>query len=140
MVCSCRFWQSSRMKMLFPKGAAEASLIRQPGRWWLAAGLLIVALGGSAAGAWADDDESWQSLHEAVRDGRIVPLPEVLDWLEAHYEGQVLEVELDSEDGERRYEIEMLGPQGQLVEFEFDAATGELVGIEGVNIEGMRRQ
>jgi hypothetical protein len=33
----------------------------------------------------------------------------------------------------------MIGPQGQLVEFEFDAASGELVGIQGVNIEGMKR-
>jgi len=33
----------------------------------------------------------------------------------------------------------MVGPQGQVVEFEFDAATGELVGIEGVNINGMKR-
>ncbi|MFG6176875.1 PepSY domain-containing protein [Halomonas sp. THAF12] len=128
------------MKMLFPRGAAKAAVPWLTGRWLLAAGLLVAALSGPAASVWADDDETWQSLHEAVRDGRIVPLPEVLDWLEAHYEGQVLEVELDSEDGERRYEIEMLGPQGQLVEFEFDAATGELVGIEGVNIEGMRRR
>ncbi|MCK2183932.1 PepSY domain-containing protein [Halomonas getboli] len=106
----------------------------------LAALLLVVALVGPTIDAQADDEEEWQALHEAVRAGRIVPLPEVLDWLEAHYLGQVLEVELDNDDGARHYEIEMLGPQGQLVEFEFDAASGELVGIEGVNIEGMRRR
>ncbi|MFG6137864.1 MULTISPECIES: PepSY domain-containing protein [Halomonas] len=106
----------------------------------LAASLLVAALGGPMIGAQGDDDEQWQALHEAVHSGRIVPLTEVLDWLEARYRGQVLEIELDHEDGERRYEIEMLGPQGQVVEFEFDAEDGRLMEIEGVNIEGMRRQ
>lgn len=85
-------------------------------------------------------DESWRDLHQAVREGRIVPLPEILDWLEERYEGQVLEVELERDDGRMLYEVEMLGPQGQVVEFEFDAASGELIGMEGVNINGMRRE
>ena len=54
-------------------------------------------------------------------------------------EGTVLETELERDDGRAIYEIDMLGPQGQMVEFEFDASNGELLGIEGVNIEGMRR-
>ncbi|MDR9440712.1 MAG: PepSY domain-containing protein [Halomonas sp.] len=87
----------------------------------------------------APADEGWHDLHEAVRSGRIVPLPDILDWLEAHYVGQVLEVELERDDGRMAYEIEMLGPQGQVVEFEFNAASGELIGMEGVNINGMRR-
>jgi uncharacterized membrane protein YkoI len=85
-------------------------------------------------------DEHWQDLQEAVREGRIVPLPDILDWLEARYVGQVLEVELERDDGRMVYEIEMLGPQGQVVEFAFDAASGELIGMEGVNIDGMRRE
>lgn len=88
----------------------------------------------------APADEHWHDLHETVRAGEIVPLPDVLDWLEARYVGQVLEVELERDEGRRIYEIEMLGPQGQVVEFEFDAASGELIGMEGVNIDGMRRE
>ena len=87
--------------------------------------------------ARADDD--WRSLHDDVRAGRLVSLGSVLDWLEQHYVGNVIEVELDRDDGKVYYEIEMVGPHGQVVEFEFDAATGELVGIEGVNINGMKR-
>lgn len=87
----------------------------------------------------APADEAWRDLHEAVREGRVVPLPDILDWLEARYVGQVLEVELERDDGRMVYEVEMLGPQGQVVEFEFDAASGELIGMEGVNIDGMRR-
>nr|WP_299243513.1 PepSY domain-containing protein [uncultured Halomonas sp.] len=85
----------------------------------------------------ADDD--WRGLHDEVQSGRLVALSEVLDWLEKHYLGEVLEVELEREDGKALYEVEMIGPQGQLVEFEFDAANGELIGIEGVNIDAMQR-
>lgn len=84
-------------------------------------------------------DDHWRSLHDDVRAGRLVSLGSVLDWLDQHYIGTVIEVELDRDDGKVYYEIEMVGPQGQVVEFEFDATTGELVGIEGVNINGMKR-
>ncbi len=103
---------------------------------WLA---LVSVVGMPAIDAHAEADD-WRDLHEEVRAGHFVPLPEVLDWLEAHYQGQVLGVDLERDDGVVLYEIEMIGPQGQVVEFEFDAASGELVGIEGVNIEGMKRQ
>ena len=88
--------------------------------------------------AHADDD--WRDLHDQVRAGHLVSLPSVLDWLEARYVGTVLETELERDDGMAIYEVEMLGPQGQMVEFEFDASNGELIGIEGINIEGMERQ
>ena len=84
-------------------------------------------------------DDHWQDLHDKVRSGQLVPMPVILDWLEERYEGVVLEVELEREKDRLIYEVEMLGPQGQLVEFEFDAASGELIGMEGVNIDGMRR-
>ncbi|WP_234238480.1 PepSY domain-containing protein [Billgrantia desiderata] len=100
---------------------------------WLSALLVLATPQGLA-------DDHWRSLHDAVRSGQLVALSHILDWLEAHYEGQVLEVELERDDGQPVYEIEMLGPQGQVVEFEFNARSGELIGIEGVNIEGMRRK
>ena len=87
--------------------------------------------------ARADDD--WRSLHGDVQAGRLVSLGSVLDWLDQHYLGNVIEVELDRDGDKVYYEIEMVGPQGQVVEFEFDAATGELIGIEGVNINEMKR-
>ncbi|MDI5891752.1 PepSY domain-containing protein [Halomonas rhizosphaerae] len=100
----------------------------------------LAALLALLAASPAPADEGWHDLHEAVREGRIVPLPDILDWLEARYVGQVLEVELERDDGRMTYEVEMLGPQGQVVEFEFDAASGQLIGMEGVNINGMRRE
>ncbi|MGM0914993.1 MAG: PepSY domain-containing protein [Pseudomonadota bacterium] len=110
------------------------SLFSRPGLPSLAALLALLTAAPAAA------DEHWHDLHEAVREERIVPLPSLLDWLEARFEGQVLEVELERDDGRLAYEVEMLGPDGQVVEFEFDAESGELVGMEGVKIDAMRRR
>lgn len=101
---------------------------------------MLVALLLLQGAAPAAADNHWQDLHEAVREQRIVPLPSLLDWLEARYMGQVLEIELERDDGRLSYEIEMLGPQGQVVEFEFDAESGELIGMEGMKIDAMRRR
>lgn len=126
MLHSCSAWQAVAMinRRLLPRLRLRA----------LAALLLLLAASPARA------DEAWNDLHKAVRQGHVVALPEILDWLEAHYVGQVLEVELERDDGHLTYEVEMLGPQGQVVEFEFDAASGELIGMEGVNINGMRRE
>ncbi|WP_116368861.1 PepSY domain-containing protein [Parahaliea mediterranea] len=88
----------------------------------------------------ADSGDDWLHLNAAVSEGRLVGLPQLLDWLEARYVGQVLEVELESEDGITVYEIEMVGAQGQVVEFEFDAVSGELLQIDGPGVEAMVRQ
>lgn len=98
----------------------------------------IILIFFSLTAAFADDDD-WRKLHEDVKSGKIKPLSEILDNLARDYIGQVIDVDIDDDDGERVYEIELLGPQGQVVEFEVDAVTGELIGIEGRNINGMTR-
>ena len=100
-----------------------------------AAGIaLVLLLVGSAVG-----DQPWESLHGEVNRGEVVPLETILDWLEAHYIGEVLEVEVEREGGYVEYEIKLLGPQSQVVEFEFDGHNGQLMSIEGVRINDMRR-
>nr|WP_240457704.1 PepSY domain-containing protein [Halomonas socia] len=97
--------------------------------------LLALALGVGLPGT----ADTHQPLHGEVRRGELVPLERILDWLETHYLGDVLEVELERDDGAVLYEIKMIGPQGQIVEFEFDAHSGQLMAMEGVNINAMRR-
>tara|TARA_R110002012_G_scaffold18620_4_gene68167 strand:- start:811 stop:1179 length:369 start_codon:yes stop_codon:yes gene_type:complete len=99
-----------------------------------AAVTLALLLAGGAVG-----DQSWESLHGEVSRGEVVPLDTILDWLEARYIGEVLEVEVEREGGYVEYEIKLLGPQGQVVEFEFDGHNGQLMSIEGVRIDAMRR-
>ncbi|MGM0832426.1 PepSY domain-containing protein [Halomonas qinghailakensis] len=98
--------------------------------------VFAIALAGSAAIA----DQHWETLHSEVRRGDVVPLESILDWLEANYIGEVIEVEIEREDGHVEYEIKLLGAQNQVVEFEFDGHSGQLMKIEGVRINEMRRQ
>lgn len=97
--------------------------------------VFAIALAGSAIG-----DQHWEALHSEVQRGAVVPLESILDWLEANYIGEVIEVEIEREDGHVEYEIKLLGAQNQVVEFEFDGHSGQLMKIEGVRINEMRRQ
>lgn len=88
---------------------------------------------GRSAAPERDDDARARA---GVREGRYVPLSTILDWLEARYHGRAIEVELDEDDDEPpTYEIEWLTPQGRVIEFEFDARTGELLEREGGGLE-----
>lgn len=136
MLRSCLACQTDAMmnhNIAVPRPPLRSPLLRHAAAALLA--LLVVSMLSLAD----DADDSWRDLHRQVQQGELVALTEILDWLEAHYEGQVLEMELERDDGQVVYEIEMIGPQGQLVEFEFDARNGELIGMEGVNIGAMER-
>ncbi len=50
--------------------------------------------------------------------------------LEARHPGRIVEVELEDEDGLWLYEIEVLTPEGRLIEIELDARTGAILGYE----------
>jgi len=91
------------------------------------------------ASANADNDD-WRQLHREVEAGTIKPLNEILAILSRDWVGEVLEVEIEEDDGLWIYEIELLGPQGQVVEFEIDARSGDIVEVEGRNLNGMRRR
>ena len=54
--------------------------------------------------------------------GEILPLERILASALALHPGEVIEVELDGDE----YEIEILRPDGVVVELEYDARTGEL--------------
>ncbi len=69
-----------------------------------------------------------EAVRSAVRAGRIVPLQQVVADALRRYPGVLLEVELD-DDGDE-YEIEILGPDGVVMELEYDARTGRLKKME----------
>lgn len=63
----------------------------------------------------------------AVQAGKVLPLKSLLERLEREHPGQVLETELEFEDGRWVYEIRLLQPGGQLVKLEVDAATAKVL-------------
>lgn len=115
------------------------------GQWrkrsaWLSLGLGSLLVGALALPPHAlCDSERWRSLHDEVAAGRVISLSELLDSLERDWLGQVVEVELEETHGELIYEVEMLGPQGQMARFTVRASDGSLREVRGVNLETMRR-
>lgn len=89
----------------------------------LAAALLLGALGWPA---WASDRDH-ERARQAVQDGQVLPLRTVLERLEREQPGQVLEVELEQDDGVWIYEVKLLRTGGQLVKLKLDARTAALL-------------
>ena len=69
----------------------------------------------------------------AVQAGEILPLTVLLERLQRTYPGQVLELELEREDGRWIYEVRLLQPNGQLLRLELDARTAQV-------LEGRRKR
>jgi uncharacterized membrane protein YkoI len=96
----------------------------------LALTLLLGLCAPVAARDGAKDDH--ERARAAVQAGEILPLPVLLERLQRTYPGQVLELELEREDGRWIYEVRLLQPNGQLLRLELDARTAQV-------LEGRRR-
>lgn len=95
-------------------------------RWpVLVVGLALVLSGvlSVKAGERRDHDRA----RAAVQAGEVLPLPTLLERLARTHPGQVLDIELEREDGRWIYEVKLLQPSGQLLKLELDAATGAVL-------------
>ncbi len=72
----------------------------------------------------------FEIAQEAVAKGQILPLAEVLARVQAIQPGRVVEVELEQDEGVMVYEVELVTPDGRLIEMDLDAATGALVELD----------
>ncbi|NPD16824.1 PepSY domain-containing protein [Xinfangfangia sp. D13-10-4-6] len=66
----------------------------------------------------------------AMLRGEILPLDRILAQLRAAFPGEIIEIQLELEDGSFVYEFDILSPDGRLFEVELDAATGQVIEIE----------
>ena len=92
-------------------------------RRWLMA-LVVVAMS-VVSGVQADDDHD-RALR-ALKAGEILPLRVVLERLGRDHAGEVIEVELERDDGRWVYEIKMLRSDGGVFELEVDARTADVL-------------
>lgn len=90
-----------------------------------AAFALVLAAAMAATGAQGSSDHD--RARDAVQAGQVLPLKTVLERLEREHPGQVLEVELERDDGRWIYEVKLLQPGGQRVKLKLDARTAELI-------------
>lgn len=72
-------------------------------------------------------DSEQDRARAAVQAGKVLPLKTLLERLEREHPGQVLEVELEQDDGRWIYEIKLLQPGGRLIKLELDAASGAVL-------------
>jgi uncharacterized membrane protein YkoI len=98
---------------------------------------LVAALASPARAADAPPDDDAERARAGVQERRLVPLESILDWIEARHAGHAIEVELEEEEegDPPSYEVEWLTPEGQVIEFEFDATSGALLESE---VQGVR--
>jgi uncharacterized membrane protein YkoI len=72
----------------------------------------------------------FEIAEDAVARGEILPLADILQRVQRVQPGRVTEVELEFSDGIRVYEVEIVTPEGRLIELELDARTAEVVELE----------
>lgn len=108
-----------------------ASATRPPRRLALL-GVLAGALAVSAPlhAEAGEHDHDHDLAREALEQGRVLPLRTVLDQVEREYQGQVLKIEFEHEDGRFIYEIRLLQRDGRLAKLEVDATTGRVLKIK----------
>ncbi len=83
----------------------------------LAIASLFLFLAGTVS---ADDDH--ERARAALERGEVLPLMTILERLAAVIDGDIVETELDREDGGWVYEITYIDRTGRLIELEIDAA------------------
>lgn len=91
--------------------------------------LLFVALPGPLAHA-GEHRSDHDVAREALERGDVLPLRSVLDLIERQYEGQVVEIEFEHDDGRFIYEVRLLQNDGRVIKLEVDAADGRVLKIK----------
>jgi len=77
--------------------------------------------------SYADKDKDYIRAKEWLDAGDILPLESILQKAREKYQGKILEIELEQEDNQLVYEIELLTLNGNVIELLFDAKTGKLL-------------
>jgi len=76
----------------------------------------------------ADSDSERARLLK--QQGKILPLEQIITAAMAVKPGQILETELEEDDGRFVYELEILDEAGQVWELELDATTADLIELD----------
>ncbi|QAU35073.1 PepSY domain-containing protein [Janthinobacterium sp. 17J80-10] len=97
----------------------------KPHHYFPVALALSLAIGAAPSTQAGDDHER---ARQAVAAGEVLPLSSVLAEVERQYPGQVMEVELERDDGIWVYEIKVLRPSGALLKLKVDGRSGSVLG------------
>ncbi|MEQ9491006.1 MAG: PepSY domain-containing protein [Alphaproteobacteria bacterium] len=76
-------------------------------------------------------DDDHDRVRRAVERGEILPLTDILKRLSKEYPGQLIEAELEDEDGEMIYELVILSEDGRVYKLYYNARNGDLLKVKG---------
>jgi len=85
------------------------------------------------APAHADDDDDQHDrvdLDDAISRGEILPLTKILDIVLPQIKGRIVEIEFENEKSRPIYEIYVINSDGRRLEYEIDARTADILGLE----------
>ncbi|MEO8124488.1 MAG: PepSY domain-containing protein [Burkholderiales bacterium] len=116
------------MKSIHTATLARPHSWRFYGRHAALAGAL--SLGLALSPALADGKVDHDRVRAAVEAGEILPLPALLEQLQRSHPGQVLELELEKEDGRWIYEVKLLQADGRLLKLELDARSAQVLKLK----------
>jgi uncharacterized membrane protein YkoI len=89
---------------------------------------LLLALPPAAV---ADGERDHDRARAALRAGEVLPLATILERVAQQQPGQVLDVELERDDGHWIYELKLLQGSGALVKLKVDARDGRVLRRKG---------
>lgn len=94
----------------------------------LAAAGLSAAVLMSTGTASADSDRLRQGEVRQLREaGKILPMETILERARSAQPGQIVEVELEREDGRYVYEVKLIDNDDRVHKLELDAASGDVL-------------
>ena len=93
--------------------------------------IVLMALGLGAAATRADDEDAdHERARAALSRGDIRPLAEIYALIRPQIDGEIVETELEREDGRWVYEIKYISRTGRMRELYIDAKTGKAIKTE----------
>jgi len=94
--------------------------------------LLMTVLAPLPTQADADDDHQHDRVYldAAIARGEVLSLSKILDKVLPEIKGRIVEIEFEYEEGRPIYEIYIINSDGRRLEYEIDARTAEILGLE----------
>lgn len=77
----------------------------------------------------------YEFARKAVERGEFLPLEKILEMVKRDFPGQVVEIELEFDEGVWEYEIEIVTPEGRLIEIDLAASDGRILDVEDEDAE-----
>lgn len=106
-------------------------MLRNPLRLPVLPLVLAAALMAPAGALRADDGHDHDRARRALEAGEVMPLRSIIERVEREQTGQIIEIELEQDDGRWQYELKLLRNDGNMLRVKVDARDGRVLSVRG---------